>query len=680
MTMTTRTRAPLTWRGAYERMLTIRAFEEEALRMARAGVKGSMHLSGGQEAVPVGATSVLTDADRVVATYRGHGWAIACGAPIRGLLAEVCHRAEGINGGRAGSALIMAPEHGFVMENSIVGAGIPVAGGVALAARQLGTGGVAVVSFGDGALSQGAAHEGMVFAKAMALPVVLVCENNGWSEMTPTAAMLPAGHLAQLAAAYDIPTLTVDGTDPLAVAGAVAEAAARARRGEGPTFIECQVVRLMAHYSGDVEHYRTDEERARDRERDPLPRARQRAVAEGDATEDELDQLAAKVRGDMATLGEELLAGPEADGGEPVAVVATRGAAGTPAGAPAQTAAQTPAHDPAARDADETRRDVTFAEAVNLALTDELETRQETVVYGEDVAIPGGVFGVTRRLQARFGKERVFDTPIAESAMLGCAVGAALQGLRPIVEIMWADFLLVALDQLINQAANFHYVTGGRCSVPLVVRTQQGATPGSCAQHSQSLEALLAHIPGLRVGLPSTPADAYSMLRAAVADPNPCVLFESRALYQQKGDVVLTPSADDVGGARVRRPGSDVCVVSWGTAVGAAEAAAGTVAAEGIDAGVLDLRWLSPLDEASLFQAVRDWGGRVLIVHEANVTGGFGAEVAARIVEKRLFDLDAPIRRLGAPDTRVPAGPKLQERLLPTAAKIADEIRALKKL
>jgi 2-oxoisovalerate dehydrogenase E1 component len=657
--VTTSTVQPLDWRTAYASMLTIRVFEEEVLRMARAGVLGSKHLSGGQEAVPVGTLAALTEADRVVATYRGHGWALACGVPVRALLAEVAHRPEGINGGRAGSALIMAPEYGFVMENSIVGAGLPIAGGVALAARQLGTGGVAAVSFGDGALSQGGAHEALVFAKAMNLPVVFICENNEWSEMTPTSAMLPAGHLTTLAQAVDIPSVTVDGGDPFAVTRAVGEAAARARAGDGPTFIEARVVRLMAHYNADVEHYRQAEDRERDKARDPLLLARARAVGEGLATAAELDELDTRARAKMTALGEDVLALPEADT-DSTAVLAP---GAVPAATPARAAGET--------------RELTYAEAVNQALADELETRPEAILYGEDIAIPGGVFGVTRRLQQRFGADRVFDTPIAESAMLGAGIGAALEGLRPVVEIMWADFLLVALDQLVNQAANFHYVTGGHRSVPLVVRTQQGATPGSCAQHSQSLEALLAHIPGLRVGLPSSPADAYSMLRAAVADPNPCILIESRALYQQKGPVTLTAGAEPLGGARLLRSGADACIVTWGTAVGRALEAAEAVAADGIEATVLDLRWLAPLDEDALLAAVTAGGGRVLIVHEANVTGGFGAEVAARIVEKRLYDLDAPVRRLGAPDTRIPAGPRLQERLLPSAEKIAAEIRAL---
>lgn len=661
--MVTRAREALSWRTALERMLTIRTFEEEARRLSQAGVKGSMHLSGGQEAVPVGAMSVLSEHDRIVGTYRGHGWAIECGVPVADLLAELCHRPEGVNGGRAGSALMMAPERGFIMENSIVGAGIPIAGGLAIAAKYLETGAVALVSFGDGALSQGAAHEGMVFAEALRLPVILLCENNGWSEMTPTRDMLHVDHLARLADAYNIPSVTVDGTDPFEVARVVAEAAERAREGAGPSFIECEVVRLMAHYNGDVEHYRTDEDRELDRKRDPLPLARAHVLEEGSATDDELADMEGRVRDEMAQLAAEVLASPEAGGGPSVGAVST---------APKVLSAVV------TRQADEVR-EMTYADAVNLALADELEARPEVILYGEDVGAAGGVFGVTRRLQRRFGASRVFDTPIAESALLGCAVGAAIEGMRPIVEIMWGDFLLVALDQLINQAANIHFITGGTSSVPLVVRTQQGATPGSCAQHSQSLEALLCHIPGLRVGLPSTPADAYSMLRAAVADPNPCVLFESRALYKGKGPVVLTDKVEDVGGARVRREGRDACVVTWGSALDAVMTAAGIAATEGIEVGVLDLRWLSPLDEESLLNSVTAWGGRVLIVHEANVTGGFGAEVAARIVERKFFELDAPVRRLGCPDVRMPAGPALQEAIVPTAEKVAKELRILVK-
>jgi len=248
--------------------------------------------------------------------------------------------------------------------------------------------------------------------------------------------------------------------------------------------------------------------------------------------------------------------------------------------------------------------------------------------------------------------------------------------LRPIVEVMWADFLLVALDQLVNQAANVRYVTSGRASAPLVVRTQQGATPGSCAQHSQSLEALLAHIPGLRVGLPATPQDAYSMLRAAVADDDPCVIIEARALYMIEGEVdegLLEP----VGGARVRRAGADAVIITWGTMLHRSLEAASLLASDGIEVGVLDLRWLAPLDVAAIAAAVRAANGRVIVAHEANLTGGFGAEVAAQIAEHLLYDLDAPVIRIGTPDVRMPASPVLQAALIPTADTIAASVRRL---
>jgi pyruvate/2-oxoglutarate/acetoin dehydrogenase E1 component len=241
---------------------------------------------------------------------------------------------------------------------------------------------------------------------------------------------------------------------------------------------------------------------------------------------------------------------------------------------------------------------------------------------------------------------------------------------------MWADFMLVALDQLVNQAANVRYVSRGRHAAPLVVRTQQGATPGSCAQHSQSLEALLAHIPGLRIGVPSTPQDAHAMLRAAVADDDPVVLFEARALYQRKQVVRLGGEREGVGGAKVRREGDDVAILSWGPMALAAEEAAEALAGRDIDATVVDLRWLAPLDDEAIATAV-ERTNRVLIAHEANLTGGFGAEIAARIGERHFNDLDAPVKRVGAPDARLPPTPALQAALLPSADSIAEAAERL---
>jgi 2-oxoisovalerate dehydrogenase E1 component len=322
-------------------------------------------------------------------------------------------------------------------------------------------------------------------------------------------------------------------------------------------------------------------------------------------------------------------------------------------------------------------RTVSYIQAVNEALTRELTTRPEVLVYGEDVGKSGGIFGAARGLQKSFGEERVFDTPISESAILGSAVGAALMGKKPIVEIMWADFMLVALDQIINQAANVRYVTGGKSGAPIVVRTQQGATPGSCAQHSQSLEAILAHIPGLRIAVPATPQDAYSLLRTAVAVPDPCIVLESRSLYQTTGEVHFSDAIEPMGRSTLRRSGRDALIVTWGPGVPIALDAAAQLEREGSDVGVLDLRWLSPLDQEGLVAAVKEASGRVIVLHEANRTGGFGAEIVARLQESLGNEMGLRVCRVATPDMRIPAAPILQRALLPSATKVIEKVRLL---
>lgn len=644
---------------AYRQMAVIRQFEQEIWDQSAAKppmVAGSVHFCAGQEAIPVGACAALdVSRDKLVCTYRGHGWALAWGLAPASVFAEICHRASGVNGGRAGSALIMDPESGFIGENSIVAAGTPIACGTAMALKHEGRQGVVLVSIGDGAMNQGAMHEAMVFAVARSLPVIFVCENNGWSEMTLTDSIVPIERLSRRSKGYGMPGATVDGNDPLAVRDTIALAAQRARDGEGPSLIEFKTARLWGHYNRDIEHYRSREDRKAAEASDPLPRLRERLIdlsmswvhvenldkAAKDIVEEAKDRALASDKPDP----DSALSHNYIDGTEPVAQTTT------------------------SRES----REVTYQAAVNEALRRELQERTETVVFGEDVGHAGGIFGCTRNLQAEFGVERVFDTPIAESAILGSAVGAAMGGLRPIVEIMWADFSLVALDQLFNQAANVAYVTQGKTSVPMVVRMQQGATPGSCAQHSQCLEALFAHVPGLKVGLPATPRDAYTMIRAAVADANPVVIIEARALYQSKGMVDFGECEPDVGGHRVLEEGSEATIISYGTALSLCQQAVAKLNGNGAKLSLVDMRWINPVDWTALGQHVGMTGGKALVVHEANLSGGFGAEISSRLWEGGA----QKVRRLGAKDTRIPASPDLQEAVLPTVSEIEAEIQAL---
>lgn len=318
--------------------------------------------------------------------------------------------------------------------------------------------------------------------------------------------------------------------------------------------------------------------------------------------------------------------------------------------------------------------ELTYVEAVNAALDRALRDDPSTILFGEDVGLPGGVFGASKGLAKRYG-DRVFDTPISEAAILGAAVGAAQHGMRPIAEIMWSDFSLVALDQLVNQAANVRYTSNGTMTAPITVRMQQGATPGSCAQHSQNLEAVFAHIPGLRVGMPSNPQDAHDMLLSGTACNDPVVLIENRAMYfTVKAPVETGGIIGPIGGAAIRRSGSDVTIVSWGRMVHECLEAAESLSRGSIDAEIVDLRWLNPLDLDTVLNSVTKTS-RLVIVHEANVTGGFGAEVAARVADEGFFHLDAPIGRIGLPDLRVPAAPNLQAAVIPAAPLITDRVR-----
>jgi 2-oxoisovalerate dehydrogenase E1 component len=645
--------------SAYRAMIRIREFEMRVLALSReAFMPGSVHLCAGQEAIPVGVVRALSAQDRVLSTYRGHGWALACGLPLIEVLGEVCQRAGGINGGRCGSALLNGPRYGFLGENSIVGAGVAIATGVALAAESMNTGGVAVVSIGDGAMNQGSVHEAIVFASVYDLPVVVVCENNGWAEMTPTARMMRGKDLADRASGYHLSAMTADGNDPVAAFEAAHWAVGEARDGQGPVLLEFKTARLWGHYNNDIQHYRSAADALAAADHDPLVRARRCLIQNGTATAEELDAIEAATRHEIDEATAAVREMPEPDGRTAAAHVGAAATRGARAADPVSSGQATV---------------LTYQRAINRALEAELEQRPETLLYGEDVGAAGGIFGVSRGLQKRFGAARVFDTPITESAILGSALGAAIQGMRPIVEIMWGDFLLVALDQLVNQAANVRYITQGELTAPMVVRFQQGATPGSCAQHSQSLEAFLAHVPGLKVGVPSVPADAYAMTRAAVADPDPCVLIEARELYQTKGPVPLGAPGEGVYGARFHRCGGDVTIITWGVMVHRALEAADRMASVGIEATILDLRWLRPLDDEAIARGVMMSDGRILVAHEANLTGGFGAEVAARIQEQHFGSLNGPVRRLGAPDIRVPAAPSLQQAVIPGA----DEVEAI---
>jgi pyruvate dehydrogenase E1 component beta subunit len=316
---------------------------------------------------------------------------------------------------------------------------------------------------------------------------------------------------------------------------------------------------------------------------------------------------------------------------------------------------------------------MTFAKAVNTALAEELRRDPNVFIMGEDVAEAGTPFKVLSGLVEEFGTDRIIDTPISEAGFTGIGVGAAMTGMRPVVDIMFGDFLTLIMDQVVNQAAKIHYMSGGKLHVPLTIRTTLGATRRSAAQHSQSLHAWVSHVPGLKVALPSTPADAKGLMKAAIRDNNPVIIFEDKLAFQEKGEV---PTSDEfvlpLGVADVKREGRDITLIATSSMVQVALAAADTLAADGIEAEVVDPRTTSPLDDVTLVESAKKTG-RCLVIDEGHRRYGASAEIASVVSDGAFWWLDAPVRRLAAMDVPIPFAPNLEDLTVPTVADVVSE-------
>lgn len=639
------------------RMLVIRGFEQRVAALYRDGeVPGFVHLSIGQEAAAVGACWPLRDDDVVTSTHRGHGHCLAKGLDPFGMFAELMAKDDGTNRGRGGSMHIADPRLGIFGANGIVAAGLPIAVGAAAAAQLRATDAVAVAFFGDGAVATGAFHEAVNLAVVWRLPVVFFCENNGYAEFS-SAASQHAAPLARRAAGYGVEHVAVDGNDVVATAMAMHDAVAGVRGGSGPVIVEATTYRWHGHYEGDPQRYRSPEELREWEARDPVVLHAHRLGAAG-VGDDALAALDAEVAQELdAALEKARSCAAPSPSTLFDFVVRPRPAVPEPAAL--------------APDAPVFRT----MDAIRAALETELERDERVFVAGIDVGDGGNVFGLTRGLRERFG-DRVRDTPISETAIVGLGVGAAMAGMRPVVELMYLDFLGVCFDQLLNQAAKLPFMTGGAAEMALTVRTQFGAGRSSGSQHSQSLEALLAHIPGLTVVMPSTPADTYGLLRAAIDDPNPVVFIENRLLYGMKGPQPPADHVVPIGRASVVRVGTDITVVSVSRMVHEALAAADAVAGDGISVEVIDLRTVAPLDTATILESVAKTS-RLLIAHEAVVPFGIGAEIAATVAREGFWTLDAPIERIGAAATPPPYAPDLERAWLPDRDTVAAALRRL---
>jgi 2-oxoisovalerate dehydrogenase E1 component len=645
----------------YRRMCLIRAFETAMEAEAAAGrLPGTFHSSVGQEAVAVGVCAALKREDLVVSNHRGHGHFIAKGGDIFRMMAELFGREEGYAGGKGGTQHMAGPAVGFMGSNGITGGGIPVATGLALALQRRRCPALAVCFFGDGAVNQGTFHESLNMAALWKLPILYLCENNGWAMSTPVASVTAGPSIAHRGEAYGIQYASVDGNDVEAVLEQTARAVASIGRGHGPVLLEARTWRVRGHSRSDQNLYRDKEEDARWAARDPLRLFRERLRGSARATEAELG-------------------GAEKASQEQVAAALTR--CRTLAHARPATAFEkvfaTPVREPGPPEpalAEGQFHSKPYWQAIQEALCEALDRDERYFIFGEDVAEYGGCFKVTRGMLEKYGKHRIVNTPISEPGIVGICTGAAMGGLRPIGELMFMDFVLLAADQLFNHAAKIHYIYNGQIKVPLVIRTPMGGYRGYGATHSQCLDALLMHMPGLRVVTPWSPRDAKGLLAACLDGEDPVVFVEHKALYGTTGPVPKVPERLPLGRAKIVRPGRNATICANSYMVSLSLQAAALLAKEGIEAEVVDLRCLAPLDRETVAQSAARTQALVL-VEEGHRTGGWGAELAASVQELAFGYLDAPILRVAAGDVPIPSAPELEHAVLPSVDKIAAAVK-----
>ena len=581
-------------------------------------------------------------------------------------MAELVGKSGGVCGGKGGSLHLADFKVGSLGESGIVGSSIPIATGAALSSKVLGNGRVSLAFFGDGAANQGCLYEAMNMAGVWDLPVVFLCENNQYALSTP-AHTVTSGVISERAAGFGMPGVRVeDGQDVLAVHDAVSTAVERARSGEGPSLVEVVTYRFNEHSEGlrlGVD-YRDADERAAWVERDPIVLFRRVLAERGVATEEELDATRGRRprrgRGGLRVLREQSVPRPRDRFPRPL----HRGLRAHP-------------HDRSA-----VVSIMSYLGAIGAAQREAMEADERVVIIGEDVeANVYGTTGGSGKSRAdkgdflqMFGANRIRNTPISEEVIVGSAIGAAMTGLRPIVDLSYSSFLYMAMDQFVNQAAKNRYMFGGQASLPVVFRSAMFYGLNTGAHHSDRPYPMFMNVPGLKIVVPASPADAKGLLRAAVDSDDPVLIFEACMLWGLKGEVPDEEYTIPFGQARTVREGTDVTVVAISSAVPEALAAAESLAEDGISVEVIDPRTLVPLDSRAILESVAKTG-RLVVADPAHRTCSAAAEIASIVVEEAFESLRAPIVRVTTPDTQIPFSPALEKQLYPSRAGIAEAVR-----
>ncbi|MCP9775667.1 thiamine pyrophosphate-dependent enzyme [Cyanobium sp. WAJ14-Wanaka] len=619
-------------------MTRIRMVEEEiARRYPEQEMRCPVHLSIGQEAAAVGMCSALQPTDWAFSGHRNHAHYLAKGGNLKAMLAEIYGKATGCCGGRGGSMHLSDQACGFIGATPIVGSTVPIAVGAALTAKREGRGRVVVVFLGDGAMETGVVHESLNFATLKSLPILFACENNLYSVYSPLEVRQPKHRsISGLAAGHGINTVRLDGNDVENIYAKAASAVAEIRKGNGPVFMELSTYRWLEHCGPGYDNnigYRTEDEFQEWKLRDPLQVVRRQSSVELKTEEISL------IHGEIQEAFKAAISDPFPSPDSEVLHVY----------APPNTC------EPAPPRGD---RQITYAEALREAQDMCLAKYENSYLMGLGVPDPKGIFGTTIGLQEKFGSDRVFDIPLSENAMTGVAIGSAITGMRPILTHQRLDFALVSIDQIVNQAAKWHYMFNGAMSVPFVIRMIIGRGWGQGPQHSQSLHAWFAHIPGLKVVMPSTPYEAKGLLIGAIEDDSPVIFLENRWLHSTKGMVPVNHYSLELGKCRIATYGTDITLVSHSYGTIECLAAATELFKYNISAEVIDMRSMNPIDYDAISLSVAKTH-RLLVVDHAESTCGICSEIISVISETLYSTLVSPPKRLSFPAYPCPTSHKL---------------------
>ncbi|MBT4724807.1 MAG: dehydrogenase [Planctomycetaceae bacterium] len=645
----------------YRTMQIIRQCEERLAQSHQQGlVHGACHTYVGQEAIASAVFAHLRQSDVVFSTHRGHGHALAKGLHPRELIAELYGRETGCSQGRGGSMHLFKPEIGMMGTSGIVGPCILQACGGGYTFKIQQSDNVAVSCFGDGAVNNGAFHEGLNMASIWNLPCIFVCENNQFATEVPFSYSSGIPDVGRRAENYGIPGFEVDGNDVLAIYQVAGEAIARAREQQGPTLIECKTYRTRAHAEGMVDFtYRTKEDVENWKQKCPLIRLAERLVEQGLVTTDELNLVQQEITELIAESHEFAKDSPYPSGDTVMQHVYDE---------------STDTHD--ALDRDPGTREISYAAATKEALDEAMATDPSIWVMGEGIGERGGNFTTTLGLYEKYGADRLCDTPICERGFVGLGCGAAMTGSRPVIDFMFIDFINDAFGEMINQIAKMQYMSSGRIQMPIVLRGCGGIGHSAATHHSGLYHSIYAHIPGLRVVTPATPYDAKGLFAHALKSNDPVLFLEHRELMTCKGPVPEEHYEIPFGKASVVREGTEVTVVAVALMVQHALAAAGQLSENGISVEVVDPRTVSPLDTHTICESVAKTG-RLLIVDEAFQPCSIAAEIAAAVADQGFDSLDAPIKRLNGTFNPTPYAPTLENEVVPHVVDIVQAIQDL---